>query len=182
MPKYMPLVHWMSMSTHTLDAFRARYSPRPPIARPTDTPTQSIPLQTSDGLRLLTPAPASGIQFGAPSTARWRSRSNTYLWVIDIRGIPYVFEVPIRVIGGTLPKHSNLTGGCEAHLGGELWFASECSLYLSGGSGRYPPLDAAQLKDATEVFESFGYEVTSLGWDYEIDEAKRSLGDGTSWT
>ena len=169
----------MSMSTHTLDAFRARYSPRPPIARSTDTPIQSTPLQTSDGLRLLTPAPASGVQFGVPSVTQCRSGLNTYLWVIDIRGIPYVFEVPIQVIGGTLPKHSNLTGGGEAYLGGELWFTSASSLYLSGGSGRYPPINPTQLEEATEVFESFGYEVYSLGWDYDMGEAKRNMENGT---
>ena len=173
----MPLVHWMSMSTHTLDVLRTRYSPRPPIARPTDTPTQSIPLQTSDGLSLLTPAPAPGVQFGAPSATRWRSRHNTYLWVIDIRGIPYVFETPVSAIGDLLPKHTNLTGGGEAYLGGELWFSSASSLYLSGGSGRYRPIDDGQLEEATDVFRSFGYYVTSLGWDYVMDEAKRILED-----
>ena len=93
-------------------------------------------------------------------------------------GIPYVIEMHIAAIGGTLPKHTNLTGGGEAYLGGELWFASASSLYLSGGSGRYPPIDPAQLEEATAVFESFVYEVTSLGWDYVMDEAKRNLEDG----
>ena len=84
-------------------------------------------------------------------------------------------EVPVVLIGGTLPKHTNLTGGGEAYLGGELWFSSESALYLSAGSGRYPPCNAAQLEEATEVFKSFGYDVTSLGWDDGADEAKRFL-------
>ena len=95
--------------------------------------------------------------------------------MIDIRGIPYVFETPVSAIGDLLPKHTNLTGGGEAYLGGELWFSSASSLYLSGGSGRYPPLNAAQLDEAVGVFESFGYEVASLGWDHIWDEAMRNL-------
>ena len=78
------------------------------------------------------------------------------------------------MIGATF-KHTNLTGGGEAYLGGELWFTSETSLYLSGGSGRYPPRDATQLEEATEVFRSFGYEVISLGWDHEARRALRDL-------
>lgn len=95
-----------------------------------------------------------------------------------MRGIPYVIEMPIAAIGVSLPKHTNLTGGGEAYLGGELWFASASSLYVSGGSGRYRPIDSAQLAEATDVFRSFGYNVTSLGWDYVMDEAKRNLEDG----
>ena len=119
------------------------------------------------------PAPASGIKCGTPPLTQ-RGVSKKYLWVIDTKGIPYVFEIDIDLIGA-VPKHTNLTGGGEAYLGGELWFTSESSLYLSGGSGRYPPRDATQLEEATDVFESFGYEVTSLGWDYGADEAKRYL-------
>ena len=164
----------MSAYTHPLDAFRARYSPRPPIARPFDAAEQFLPLQASDGLRILTPAPAAGFLPGYPPSLE-DPGSNRYLWIIDLRGIPYVFEIPIAAIGGFLPKHTNLTGGGEAYLGGELWFTSENSLYLSGGSGRYPPHGAAQLEEAAEVFESFGYEVTSLGWDFPMNRAYRNL-------
>ena len=86
-----------------------------------------------------------------------------------------MFEIAIVSIGDILPKHSNLTGSGEAYLGGELWFTSASSLYVSGGSGRYPPLNAAQLEEAVEVFESFGYEVTSLGWDHIWGEPMRNL-------
>ena len=65
-----------------------------------------------------------------------------------------------------LPKHTNLTGGGEAYVGGELWFASNDSLYVSGGSGRYPPIDSRQLEQAVGVFRHYGYEARSLGWDH----------------
>ena len=58
-------------------------------------------------------------------------------------------------------------------MGGELWFADEESLFLSGGSGRYPPSDETHLNDAVGVFKSYGYRVTSLGWDDERGEARR---------
>ena len=134
-------------------------------------------LDANGGLRLLEPAPAYDILYGVPPSSR-TNKVNTYLWVIDARGIPYILEAPLQVIGSTLPKHSNLTGGAEAYLGGEMWFTSTVALYISGGSGRYPPVNATQLEEATRVFESFDYEVTSLGWDYQKDEARRRLVGG----
>ena len=100
--------------------------------------------------------------------------SSRYLWVIDTRGIPYILESAIPTISSE-PKHTNLTGGDEAYLGGELWFASSTELFISGGSGRYPPVDATQLEEAAQVFRSFGYGATSLGWDCQRDEARRTF-------
>ena len=99
--------------------------------------------------------------------------TNRHLWVIDERGIPYVLEERLAAIGSNLPKHTNLTGGGPAYLGGEVWFAAPKVLYVSGGSGRYPPLDRDQLDDAVAVFASFGYEVNSLGWTPGTGMAKR---------
>ncbi len=48
-------------------------------------------------------------------------------------------------------------------------------MYVSGGSGRYPPADARQLADAVDVFRSYGYKVTSLGWDIESGYANRFI-------
>ena len=72
------------------------------------------------------------------------------------------------------PKHTNLTGDSEAYMGGELWFRTDSFLYLSGGSGRYPAECEQELVDAVRVFQAFGYEVKSLGWD-EKSGAKRYL-------
>ena len=101
------------------------------------------------------------------------SGSNRYLWVIDRRGIPYILEQPLPETDGIDPKHTNLTGGENAYLGGELWFSDAQRLFLSGGSGRYPPVDANQLNDAVKVFESYRYGVTSLGWDFKNRRAWR---------
>ena len=106
----------------------------------------------SAGLRRLHQAPAIDILIGAPPRARNDSR-NRYLWVIDDTGIPYILEAQLLALNGELPKHTNLTGGGRAYLGGELWFSDRSSLFMSGGSGRYPPANAEQLDDAAQVFE-----------------------------
>ena len=75
-------------------------------------------------------------------------------------------------LNSNLPKHTNLTGGVPAYVGGELWFRTEEALFVSGGSRRYTP-NLCQLIDAVDVFRAFGYNVKSLGWDEDRDEPSR---------
>ena len=127
------------------------------------------------GLRILGIAPVDGFRPGFPPRQRGGESANRYLWVIDDRGIPYILEAPLPILQHNLPKHTNLTAGGRAYLGGELWFSDHESMYVSGGSGRYPPADERQLADAVDVFRSYGYTVTSLGWDIESGYANRFI-------
>ena len=158
-------------TSQALNAFLGRYPPKA-ASRPAAYPSENLRLTLQHGLRMLNPAPAVDILLGAPPTSRLDSR-HRYLWVIDEQGIPYIIEKCLDALDTTLPKHTNLTGGGAASMGGELWFASDCSLYISGGSGRYPPANKKQLDAAVEVFESLEYVVTSLGWDEATGFARR---------
>ena len=161
--------------TPELQEFRDMYSERSPQRH--SEPITLVKLEERHGVRLLQRAPASGVQFGMPPSAIGQG-SKRYLWVIDRVGIPYIIEQPLSDIGNGLPKHTNLTGGEDAYLGGELWFTDNSSLFLSGGSGRYPPINLYQLSDAVRVFESYRYRVTSLGWNEETNEAARRYNGG----
>lgn len=162
----------MTLSNQVLDGFRQRYPLRPP--KFIRDPSEAVKLNESDGLRLLQPAPAPNVIY-APPPKSMSDKTTPYLWVIDERGgVHYILEVHIARIGAK-PKHTNLTGGGEAYLGGEMWFKSNTALYISGGSGRYPPESAGQLKEAVRVFESLGYRVYSLGWNEEEGRARRFL-------
>ena len=162
------------ISTQALAEFGSAYSLRRPkvLGQRIE---EMQPLGPEHGIRLLVQAPAIGISQGFPPRSRNEEGANRYLWVIDSRGIPYILEAPIGVIGNALPKHTNLTGGGAAYLGGEMWFKSDVSLYISGGSGRYPPEDENQLEAVKQVFEAFDYEVVSLGWDHSFGAAARVL-------
>ncbi len=163
----------MSLVLPALDDFRSGYDLRPPEF--IQHQREVVQLDLHSGLRLLEPAPALGISVGTPPSSIADDPANRYLWVIDERGIPYIIESPIAAIDHELPKHTNLTGGGDAYLGGEIWFSSSISIYISGGSGRYPPLCGLQLEGATQVFSGFGYNVTSLGWDENAGRALRLL-------
>jgi len=54
-------------------------------------------------------------------------------------------------------KHTNLTGGAPACCGG------------------YPPRTRVELADAIDVFQSFGFEVVSAGWDDDNDRPERTF-------
>ena len=149
------------------------YDP-PTLPRVLPSEVESLLLDAADDIRQLEPAPVYGIVYGIPPYAETGGRAR-YLWVIDEIGIPYLQERPIDRLGGALPKHTNLTGGRPAYIGGEVWFSDSESIYVSGGSGRYPPRDETQLLDAVSVFESYGYKVKSLGWDSESQRALRVL-------
>lgn len=159
-------------SSQVLAAFLCRYPPEAP-SLPSDDPRQDLLLTPQHGLRILGPAPATDILIGEPPTSRFNSKCR-YLWVIDERGIPYIIEECLEVLGTQRPKHTNLTGGGNACMGGEMWFTSDSSLYVSGGSGRYPAADGHQLDAAVKVFESLGYDVILLGWDDVTGVAKRN--------
>jgi len=165
-----------------LNEFRGQYWPRDPIYYLGRDPRvdlgyshQIIPIAGNPKFSVLTRAPVVGILIGHPPLSESDDGKNRYLWVIDDRGIPYIFEEPIKALKSNCPKHSNLTGGGQAYVGGEMWFLSREEIYVSGGSGRYPPKNSRQLEDAVEVFISLKYIVKSLGWNLETDKAKRHL-------
>ena len=163
----------MSNTPNELVKFREKYKPQKPL-RPS-TADESLLLDSLGGFRLLEHAPTKNVYFGNPPATRRSKGAHRYLWVISEAGVPFIKESPVLALKGQIPKHTNLTGGQPAYVGGELWFETTERLFVSGGSGRYPPNNADQLADAVGVFEAYRYQVTSLGWDYETDNAKRTL-------
>lgn len=150
--------------TISLIAFRGKHPLRVPNYPDEWVANQYI--QLAD-LALLLPAPALTVRYGKPPVERCQRGTNTYIWVIDGTGVPYILEAPLGELAGECPKHTNLTGGGKAYVGGELWFATDSQLFVSGGSGRYQPLNEEQLEEAVDVFRSFNFEVKSLGFDPE---------------
>lgn len=147
--------------------FREKYPALPP---------RSHAIKNNDELRLLTPnegLECFDVNLGA--TAKKGSlpttypTENPYLWVIGKEAIPAAIET--LAIGQQLKskiiKHTNLTGGANAHCGGEVWFIDDKTIVISGSSGRYGPdaHDGQKLAAAAEVFKEQGYKVAHLGMD-----------------
>ena len=160
-------------SPRELDEFRLRYEVRVPDWPDAAQAHEGWLLDQLSGLRFLGNAPAQEVHRGHPPKSRSEAGQHRYLWVINDEGLPFVKEIKNVRLNSNLPKHTNLTGGQPAYAGGELWFGTEESLFVSGGSGRYEPIHSDQL--AVGVFRAFGYAVTSLGWDTDRDEPRRFL-------
>ena len=156
----------MSDGTLALDEYMGRYPLRPPHKAVLVRETRRV-----KEVRLLEEAPATAVFCGTPPPTLGAG-VNTYLWVIDERGVPYILEKQLPELCGKVPKHTNLTEGGPAYVGGELWFETASSLWVSGKSGRYGPQTPLELCDSVAVFRWFGYSVRSLGWDNETGWSK----------
>jgi hypothetical protein len=150
--------------TQGLTDFHAQHFPRKPEKSPEQFENDPIP-----GVQVLGHAPAVGIILGTPKSGEIEGEEgeNKYLWVIDARGICYILEAPLGELNHNPPKHSNLTGGGKAYIGGEMWFKTHSSMWIIGKSGRYPARNKVEWEDAVGVFKSFGYMTISPGWDKE---------------
>jgi hypothetical protein len=162
-----------------LDDFRRAYPLRLPDPSRVTHHDQVILLTLGQGLRYLEHAPAKEFLEGNPRTSTIEPK-NTYLWVFDDHGVPYILEMTpgAAMLHDKVAKHTNLTGGRGAYCGGELWFHDEKSLWISGGSGRYGPLSEEELSLAVTVFQEFGYHVNNLGWDSEAHSPRRNWKNG----
>lgn len=113
-------------------------------------------------------SPALGIRQGEPATSRANPGTNKYLWVVGCQDVPIAIEdnrdIRTRPSRGRL-SHTNLTGGADAHAGGEVWFISADAVCINGGSSRYRPRSADELRAIARGLARMGYRVGNLGMD-----------------
>lgn len=156
-----------------LQQFLERYPPRSYRVRDGGYPSAELEaVRPTDGLWYLNEVPPMAPK-GAPRSTHQDDGENCHLWVIDGRGRPCISEAPVARLGEGKLRHTNLTGGQNASIGGEAWFGEMPRIYISGSSGRYPPRDQMHLKDAERLFGAVGFDVVSLGWDMETDKPQR---------
>jgi hypothetical protein len=157
----------------TLKAFAAKHPVQGPN-KPHETQDQLRLLTIADGVVSLKRAP-----FPAPVAGRPGFPEGKHLWLILPTDVPVILETAPNAqpppLQSGCAKHTNLTGGAPACCGGELWVdaVSASRLYINGGSGRYQPRTPIELEDAVQVFESFGFQVQSAGWNEENDKPAR---------
>jgi hypothetical protein len=145
---------------------RQQFAARPPNLRRQRFDDEILPLLAVDGLREFPASPAPDVLFGeAPKDSsdaeRERATPQKHLWVVTPNGIPFIAEYAAvaKYLDRGSVSHTNLTGGLDAHSGGEVWFETEKKLSLNGGSSRYPPRNAAELASVGRAFAMCGYQV-----------------------
>jgi len=150
-----------------IDHFRKIYPARPPRPNAIKNKDELRQLTSDEGLEEF------DINLGAKAVKGELPVShptqNPYLWVIGMERVPAILEAAEigKSLESKIVKHTNLTGGEDAHCGGEVWFIEDRKIIISGSSGRYGPdrNDGEKLANAAHVFKEQGYEVAHLGMD-----------------
>jgi hypothetical protein len=130
-------------------------------------------LTSSDGVGELDCPPIGAVVFCPPPKTpddyqSVQYQDKKYLWVLLSNSFPYILEycVAMKKTKRGKASHTNLTGGANAWCSGELWFGDDTkTIYLNGGSGRYPPKTVEELNTVAEALKGAGYTVVNFGWD-----------------
>lgn len=162
--------------------YRQNFPPRAPDRTRIRSDDELRQITVEEGLRTFTVAPALGVATGAPPISSDTPTPDKYHWVIEPGRLSYALEAlpGVSLRRGRL-AHTNLTGGADAHCGGEMWFVDPCAIVFNGGSGRYPARSAQELGAIAIAFKSCGYRVANMGWDMGIDDAARYLRGNPLW-
>lgn len=93
------------------------------------------------------------------------------LWVVTEKQVLHAAEMcdfgSQRQAG--VVKHSNLTGGGMAYVGGELRFIDPSTIAITGSSGRYRIRNADEMSSIERAFVESGYNVWSMGYDQDTN-------------
>ncbi|WP_237478685.1 hypothetical protein [Lichenibacterium dinghuense] len=156
---------------HTLRTFRRKYGKRPPRIAPTH--AQKEVIGPGNGGRDLDGEADTRCIVGLP-LANGDPAKGRRLWVILPDTAPYAPEICAFAealgLAGNAIKHTNLTGGADAHCGGELWFLGERTILINGNSGRYGPDREDELVGAAQALKDRGYDVAYIPYDEELKE------------
>ena len=163
-------------------AYRERFSARPYLKERVSNDGELVRLEPTDGVQEF--PSIENPETGSPPSLGTEKGRNTYLWVVLPDSAPIILEdsPSSQNLQSKRITHTNLTGGADAHAGGELWFYGDSSTILfSGASGRYQPRNPEELTMVGAAFKACGYVVGSLGWDADRARPFRNLRGTPDW-
>lgn len=170
----------MSKTADAFGRFRNQYSAKQCNMSRVANDEELVQLDASNGLQLWVDG-AGGTTDSLPTIEP--NPPATHLWAVRIYDVVHARED--CSFGTTLEskviKHSNLTGGADAHCGGELLFMGEDVVALTGGSGRYGPSSAAEMTAVAQAFRASGYGVWSYGFSEETMTAYKFGDKDPEW-
>lgn len=145
------------------------YSPRLP-ARPHENPSDLTDISNESSVDrvfdLTVPQRVNRIAYPPTTDDEYDAAFDNhqrYLWVLREEGFFIVDEndrdlVERFSLVRNDVSHTNLTGGEECYCGGEVYFLEDNRIFVTGGSGRYPPTKV-MLEDLRKCLISFGCNV-----------------------
>lgn len=173
----------MATASPLFDSYRSRHGARPPNLDRQRYPDEVRLITATEGLVDLTTAPINTFHQGVPPGMQVTDSINKYLWVVGPNEVPIAIEGPRpteQLARGYL-SHTNLTGGGNAHCGGELWFIDDSTVIINGASSRYAPRGASELNEVALDFKASGYRTATMGWNDETGASNRYLRGDPQW-
>lgn len=129
-------------------------------------------MTAEDGLEQWIDGPVGGLQAEPPERPVFAEKTEGQrLWVVtadDVRHGPEECAFGEQR-GALVTKHSNLTAGGSAFVGGEVVFLSAETIAITGSSGRYRLRSGAELKAIEVAFAESGYNVWSMGYNQDTN-------------
>lgn len=136
------------------------------------------PIRIANDDEVIPLSPEEGLEAWEDGPDRWEiikplpnttSTAAIHLWVVRQEDVVYAAEnceFGRRLETGVI-KHTNLTGGAPAFVGGEVMFFEGQTIVINGKSARYPVASSADLDAIALAFKRSGYTVWSMGFDEE---------------
>ena len=170
----------MSSASPIFDQYREKFVARPPnlVNQIHDDETSDLRANLEVQSFPLTPMPHQ-----VRLSQDFADDGKKYLWLIGENDVPFALEkgpLGLSTQRGTL-SHTNLSGGANAHSGGELWFADAEKVVMNGGSSRYCPRSIAELDCIADCMRLAGYKVVSCGWADETNAFARKPRGVLEW-
>jgi len=106
-----------------------------------------------------------------------------YLWLVTPGRVLIALEYGLSGLDLQRQRlsHTNLSGGEDAHAGGELWFYDNHSVMVNGGSSRYEPRSVEELQALADSFVSARYRVCCAEWNSDLDRPERVFRGKEPW-
>ena len=94
-----------------------------------------------------------------------------HLWVVTSEHVLHALEAGDfgKKRQAQAVKHTNLTGGGRAFVGGELVFLNKRTIAITGNSGRYRLRSGKEMAAIERAFVASGYNVWSMGYNQETN-------------
>ena len=164
----------------SFNAYRSNpgYPPRSPDLSNQRYADETDLISSTDGLGSISSAPASAIE---PASPPGGDPACKYLWVVTPSDVPIALEngpAAAKMQRKRL-SHTNLTGGAQAHAGGELWFTAADVIVINGGSSRYKPRPPDEVEAVALALAGLGYTVGHLPYDPGVNRWARNPKQGT---
>lgn len=165
-------------------AFRAEFPAASPRL-PCDNADQRRLMTAEDGRRVFGEDDPPSKKLDGPPRRKEQCAEFCHLWVVAKVDAAYGEEHCdfAKLLRSGVLKHTNLTGGEDAHSGGEIYFLTDGSVFVNFDSGRYGAHRQGEAAAVAQAIADVGFKVGMIPYDEDLGNPPKivSAGDEVQW-